>query len=71
MTEMNRQTSTCTAEEAEVLSMVKCWPGIPAVVTYSPEEGWSVGTRIEDIDMHKRTLATLSPNISVAGPPRD
>lgn len=44
--------STCTAEEACVLSMIKAWPGTPAVVTYSPEHGWSVGTRPEDVDRY-------------------
>ena len=24
--------------------MIKAWPGVPAIVTYSPESGWSVGT---------------------------
>jgi hypothetical protein len=38
----------CTAQEACVL--IKAWPGIPAVVTYSPEHGWSVGTRPGNVD---------------------
>ena len=43
-------TCTCTAEEAAVLSMIKAWPGVPAIVTYSREGGWSVGTSPEEVE---------------------
>ena len=41
---------TCSAEEAAVLSMIKSWPDIPAIVTYSRESGWSVSTSPEDVE---------------------
>ena len=44
------ESQSCTAQEWEVLSMIKVGPGVPAVVTYSPETGWSVGTRPEDVE---------------------
>jgi hypothetical protein len=40
----------CTRAEADVLSMIKSWPGTPAIVTYSPEEGWTVSTSPRDIE---------------------
>ena len=53
MTEADRkQSKTCTAAEAAVLSMIKVWPGVPAIVTYSPEKGWSVGTHPKDVEIY-------------------
>ena len=42
--------STCTRDEAAVLSMIRAWPYIPAIVTYSREGGWSVSTSPEDVE---------------------
>jgi hypothetical protein len=43
---------SCTREEALVLEMIKVWPGVPAIVTYSPPEGWSVGTHPDDVERY-------------------
>ena len=32
----------CSSAEREVLEMVKCWPGVPAIVTFTPPNGWNV-----------------------------
>ena len=42
--------NTCTRDEAAVLSMIKVWPDIPAIVTYSRESGWFVSTSPEDVE---------------------
>ncbi len=42
--------ASCTREEAEVLSMIKVWPGVPAIVTYLPGGHWSVSTSPEDVE---------------------
>lgn len=49
---------TCTREEVTVLSMIKAWPDIPAIVTYSREGGWSVSTSAEDVE-RRRTASAL------------
>ena len=41
--------STCTRDEAAVLSMIKVWPDIPAIVTFSSDGKWSVSTLPEDV----------------------
>lgn len=45
---------SCTADEAEVLSMIRAWPGVPAIVTHSPECGWSVSTLPEDVERRRK-----------------
>lgn len=45
---MAKDRCRCTAEERTVLDMIRCWPGIPAIVSY--EQGqWSVSTSDRDI----------------------
>lgn len=47
---LNDESSTCTRAEREVLDMIKFWPEITAIVTYSSERGWSGGTDPRDVD---------------------
>ena len=47
----------CTAEEAEVISMIKIWPGVPAIVTYSEGGGWSVRTDPADVKRREAVMA--------------
>ena len=49
---MTKESCSCTPQERTVLDMVKCWPGIPAIVTYDEKGGWSVGTSELDIERH-------------------
>lgn len=55
---------SCSIEKATVLSMVKAWPGVPAIVTYTPETGWSVGTRAEDAAQHLARQQSPRPSLS-------
>lgn len=56
----------CTREEADVLSMIKAWPGVPAIVTYSPEEGWCVATDPAEVERRSAQTAGVSCQL----PPR-
>lgn len=38
------RTKTCTADERVVLDMIACWPGVPALVMFKKDGGWSVST---------------------------
>lgn len=38
--------------------MVKAWPGVPAIVTFSAEEGWTVGTHPDDVKRHLESMNT-------------
>ena len=42
----------CTAQEAAVIDSIKAWPGVPAIVTFWPETGWSVRTREADTQQY-------------------
>lgn len=53
-----KRTHTCTTAEADVLSMIRVWPGIPAIVTYSTEGGWTVATSEENVE---RRLQMIGP----------
>jgi hypothetical protein len=53
-------TCTCSRIEREVLDMVKCWPGIPAIVTYDEERGWHVSTSPHDIERRAKEVAEAS-----------
>ena len=46
----DKYVTTCTADEATVLSMIKAWPDVPAIVTYSSKGGWSVSTSPEEVE---------------------
>lgn len=58
MTESGRDLRTCTVAEREVLDMVKCWPSIPATVTYHGEERWSVSTSEDYLLLREFELAS-------------
>ena len=45
--------ATCTRGEADVLAMIKVWPGVPAIVTYLPDGSWSVSTSPEDVQRRR------------------
>lgn len=38
------ESSSCSRAERDVLDMVRIWPGVPATVTFHPNDNWSVGT---------------------------
>ena len=57
---MTKESCVCTPQERTVLDMVKCWPEIPAIVTYDEEGGWSVSTGEADIQKHLPTGAPRS-----------
>lgn len=59
---MIRDSCVCSPEERTVLDMVRCWPGIPAIVTYDPERGWSVGTSESDVQSRLCAMGTGEKN---------
>jgi hypothetical protein len=55
MADRNHLSHACTRDEALVLDMIKFWPDVPAIVTYSPADGWSVGTHPDDVERYSKS----------------